>query len=59
MIDVRLQLNYPGFALEVDLHLPGRGVTRAVRPLGLRQDHTARLHRRVGARRRRFDPGQQ
>ena len=27
MIDVRLQLNYSGFALEVDLHLPGRGVT--------------------------------
>ncbi|GAA0420813.1 molybdenum ABC transporter ATP-binding protein [Pseudomonas veronii subsp. inensis] len=27
MIDVRLQLRYSGFALEVDLHLPGRGVT--------------------------------
>ncbi|WP_339540550.1 molybdenum ABC transporter ATP-binding protein [Pseudomonas sp. RA_5y_Pfl1_P24] len=27
MIDVRLQLKYSGFALEVDLHLPGRGVT--------------------------------
>lgn len=27
MIDVRLQLTYSGFALEVDLHLPGRGVT--------------------------------
>ncbi|MFL1416792.1 molybdenum ABC transporter ATP-binding protein [Pseudomonas fildesensis] len=27
MIDVRLQLNYSSFALEVDLHLPGRGVT--------------------------------
>ena len=27
MIDVRLQLNYSGFALDVDLHLPGRGVT--------------------------------
>ncbi|MCF5052593.1 molybdenum ABC transporter ATP-binding protein [Pseudomonas syringae] len=27
MIDVRLQLNYSGFALNVDLHLPGRGVT--------------------------------
>ena len=26
-IDVRLQLKYPDFALEVDLHLPGRGVT--------------------------------
>lgn len=27
MIDVRLNLKYPGFALDVDLHLPGRGVT--------------------------------
>ncbi|OPA89710.1 molybdenum ABC transporter ATP-binding protein [Pseudomonas fluorescens] len=27
MIDVRLQLKYSNFALEVDLHLPGRGVT--------------------------------
>lgn len=27
MIDVRLQLKYSDFALEVDLHLPGRGVT--------------------------------
>ena len=27
MIGVRLKLNYPGFALEVDLKLPGRGVT--------------------------------
>lgn len=27
MIDVRLRLAYSGFALEVDLHLPGRGVT--------------------------------
>ena len=27
MIDVRLHLTYSAFALEVDLHLPGRGVT--------------------------------
>ena len=27
MIDVRLKLQYSGFALDVDLHLPGRGVT--------------------------------
>ncbi|QHF45045.1 molybdenum ABC transporter ATP-binding protein [Pseudomonas sp. S35] len=27
MIEVRLQLTYPGFALDVDLQLPGRGVT--------------------------------
>ncbi|WP_112196955.1 molybdenum ABC transporter ATP-binding protein [Pseudomonas sp. LG1E9] len=27
MINVRLQLRYSGFALDVDLHLPGRGVT--------------------------------
>jgi molybdate transport system ATP-binding protein len=27
MMDVRLQLKYSGFALDVDLHLPGRGVT--------------------------------
>ncbi len=27
MIDVRLQLKYADFALDVDLHLPGRGVT--------------------------------
>ncbi|MBV7476273.1 molybdenum ABC transporter ATP-binding protein [Pseudomonas sp. PDM31] len=27
MIDVRLKLDYSGFALEVDLQLPGRGVT--------------------------------
>ncbi|MGU9811195.1 molybdenum ABC transporter ATP-binding protein [Pseudomonas sp. LF052] len=27
MIEVRLKLNYPGFALEVDLKLPGRSVT--------------------------------
>ncbi|MGY2314859.1 molybdenum ABC transporter ATP-binding protein [Pseudomonas sp. SDO5522_S412] len=27
MIEVRLQLKYSGFALDVDLHLPGRGVT--------------------------------
>ncbi|UII74343.1 molybdenum ABC transporter ATP-binding protein [Pseudomonas sp. HN11] len=27
MIDVRLHLKYSGFALDVDLHLPGRGVT--------------------------------
>ncbi|QXQ16138.1 molybdenum ABC transporter ATP-binding protein [Pseudomonas tolaasii] len=27
MIDVRLHLNYSGFALDVDLQLPGRGVT--------------------------------
>lgn len=27
MIEVRLQLNYSGFALDVDLQLPGRGVT--------------------------------
>ncbi|WP_460135977.1 molybdenum ABC transporter ATP-binding protein [Pseudomonas sp. S1_E04] len=27
MIDIRLHLKYSGFALDVDLHLPGRGVT--------------------------------
>lgn len=27
MIDVRLHLKYPGFALDVDVHVPGRGVT--------------------------------
>ncbi|MBY8946039.1 molybdenum ABC transporter ATP-binding protein [Pseudomonas sp. SH10-3B] len=27
MIDVRLNVNYTGFALDVDLHMPGRGVT--------------------------------
>jgi len=27
MLDVRLQLSYAGFALDVDLRLPGRGVT--------------------------------
>lgn len=27
LIDVRLQRQYPGFALDVDLQLPGRGVT--------------------------------
>ncbi|WLH33247.1 molybdenum ABC transporter ATP-binding protein [Pseudomonas sp. FP2196] len=27
MIDARLQLAYPGFSLDVDLHLPGRGVS--------------------------------
>jgi molybdate transport system ATP-binding protein len=27
MIKTRLKLNYSGFALDVDLHLPGRGVT--------------------------------
>jgi molybdate transport system ATP-binding protein len=27
MIHTRLKLNYSGFALDVDLHLPGRGVT--------------------------------
>ncbi|MCX2899637.1 molybdenum ABC transporter ATP-binding protein [Pseudomonas mandelii] len=27
MIDMRLKLDYPGFALDVDLQLPGRGVT--------------------------------
>ncbi|WP_439865265.1 molybdenum ABC transporter ATP-binding protein [Pseudomonas antarctica] len=27
MIDIRLHLSYTGFALDVDLHLPGRGVT--------------------------------
>jgi molybdate transport system ATP-binding protein len=27
MIHTRLKLKYPGFALDVDLHLPGRGVT--------------------------------
>ncbi|MBV4455680.1 MULTISPECIES: molybdenum ABC transporter ATP-binding protein [Pseudomonas] len=27
MIDVRLHLTYPGFALDVDVHVPGRGVT--------------------------------
>ncbi|HEF4759477.1 TPA: molybdenum ABC transporter ATP-binding protein [Pseudomonas putida] len=27
MIQARLKLNYPGFALDVDLQLPGRGVT--------------------------------
>ncbi|NMZ41461.1 molybdenum ABC transporter ATP-binding protein [Pseudomonas proteolytica] len=27
MIEVRLQLNYSGFALDIDLKLPGRGVT--------------------------------
>ena len=27
MIDVRLHLTYSGFALDVDLHVPGRGVT--------------------------------
>ncbi|WWF43649.1 molybdenum ABC transporter ATP-binding protein [Pseudomonas trivialis] len=27
MIEVRLHRKYPGFALDVDLHLPGRGVT--------------------------------
>ncbi len=27
MIDVRLQMQFSGFALDVDLHLPGRGVT--------------------------------
>ena len=34
MIDVRLQLRYSGFALEVDLHLPGRGVTALYGPSG-------------------------
>lgn len=27
MIDARLKIAYPGFSLDVDLHLPGRGVT--------------------------------
>lgn len=27
MMEIRLQLSYSGFALDVDLHLPGRGVT--------------------------------
>ncbi|MDQ0654356.1 molybdenum ABC transporter ATP-binding protein [Pseudomonas cedrina] len=27
MIDIRLHLTYPGFALDVDVHVPGRGVT--------------------------------
>ena len=27
MIDMRLKLSYSGFALDVDLQLPGRGVT--------------------------------
>lgn len=27
MIDARLKITYPGFSLDVDLHLPGRGVT--------------------------------
>ncbi|MBN2990137.1 molybdenum ABC transporter ATP-binding protein [Pseudomonas cedrina subsp. fulgida] len=27
MIDIRLHLKYPGFALDVDVHVPGRGVT--------------------------------
>ncbi|MBC3301873.1 molybdenum ABC transporter ATP-binding protein [Pseudomonas sp. SWRI18] len=27
MIDIRLHLTYPGFALDVDVHMPGRGVT--------------------------------
>lgn len=27
MINVRLNVNYTGFALDVDLHMPGRGVT--------------------------------
>ncbi|MCF4996382.1 molybdenum ABC transporter ATP-binding protein [Pseudomonas syringae] len=27
MIDARLKIDYPGFSLDVDLHLPGRGVT--------------------------------
>jgi molybdate transport system ATP-binding protein len=34
MIHTRLKLNYSGFALDVDLHLPGRGVTALYGPSG-------------------------
>ena len=40
----------PGFALDVDLDLPGPRRHRAVRPFRLRQDHAAALHRRAGTR---------
>ena len=33
-IRARLQRNYPGFALDVDLELPGRGVTAVFGPSG-------------------------
>jgi molybdate transport system ATP-binding protein len=34
LIEARLALSYPGFALEVDLSLPGRGVTVLFGPSG-------------------------
>lgn len=34
MIHTRLKLSYSGFALDVDLHLPGRGVTALYGPSG-------------------------
>jgi molybdate transport system ATP-binding protein len=34
MIHTRLKLNFSGFALDVDLHLPGRGVTALYGPSG-------------------------
>jgi molybdate ABC transporter permease protein len=43
-------LHWPGFTLDVDLRFAWARCHRAVRPLGLRQDHAAALHCRAGAR---------
>jgi hypothetical protein len=51
--DVR-RLDYPGFTLDVDLDLPG-AASPPLRPVRLRQDHAAALHRRAGTRRRPAD----
>ncbi|MDP2096163.1 MAG: ATP-binding cassette domain-containing protein, partial [Hydrogenophaga sp.] len=33
-IEARFRQDYPGFTLDVDLHLPGRGVTALFGPSG-------------------------
>ncbi len=54
MIHTRLKLNYSGFALDVDLQLPGRGVTALYGHSGSGKNHLPALHRRPGAGRTEF-----
>ena len=54
-IHARFRCAFPGFDLDVDLTLPGTGITALFGPLRLRQDHAASVHGRPSERARNHD----
>ena len=47
-LQIRLALRRPGFALDLDLALPGRGITALFGPSGCGQDQLPARHRGAG-----------